>query len=101
MKRINSRAQDVGWPPIRSFRKNMMASNSTKNNDEAEGKPGFGWMVLLISERLISKSTTTIWNSLPLLRRCSAALPLLQEPWKNQGAKTSAENLVGPKWSIC
>lgn len=34
-----SKAQVVGWPPIRSFRKNSMATTS-KNNDEVDGKPG-------------------------------------------------------------
>ncbi|KAE9613314.1 putative transcription factor interactor and regulator AUX-IAA family [Lupinus albus] len=33
-----SKAQVVGWPPIRSFRKNSMATTS-KNNDEVDGKP--------------------------------------------------------------
>lgn len=44
-----NRAQVVGWPPIRSFRKNTMASNLTKNNDEAEGKPGFGCLYVKVS----------------------------------------------------
>lgn len=36
-----AKAQVVGWPPIRSFRKNTMTStNSTKNTDEGEGKSG-------------------------------------------------------------
>ncbi|MFQ6667438.1 hypothetical protein Gotur_033469 [Gossypium turneri] len=30
-------AQVVGWPPIRSFRKNTMASNSAKNSEDAAG----------------------------------------------------------------
>ncbi|XP_059286944.1 auxin-responsive protein IAA27-like isoform X2 [Lycium ferocissimum] len=34
-----SKAQVVGWPPIRSFRKNTLATNSSKNN-ETEGKSG-------------------------------------------------------------
>ncbi|XP_028754613.1 auxin-responsive protein IAA9 [Neltuma alba] len=33
-----SKAQVVGWPPIRSFRKNSLAVTS-KNNDEVDGKP--------------------------------------------------------------
>lgn len=38
---MKCRAQVVGWPPIRSFRKNTMTStNSTKNTDEGEGKSG-------------------------------------------------------------
>ncbi|KAL4335851.1 hypothetical protein GQ457_07G031710 [Hibiscus cannabinus] len=32
-----SKAQVVGWPPIRSFRKNSMASNLAKNSDEGAG----------------------------------------------------------------
>nr|KJB56780.1 hypothetical protein B456_009G135900 [Gossypium raimondii] len=32
-----AKAQVVGWPPIRSFRKNSMASNLAKNSDEAAG----------------------------------------------------------------
>ncbi|GAB2279250.1 hypothetical protein Dimus_013896, partial [Dionaea muscipula] len=34
-----AKAQVVGWPPIRSFRKNTLATTS-KNNAEADGKPG-------------------------------------------------------------
>ncbi|MED6204812.1 hypothetical protein PIB30_012313 [Stylosanthes scabra] len=44
-----AKAQVVGWPPIRSFRKNTMASNLTKNNNEAEGKPGFGCLYVKVS----------------------------------------------------
>ncbi|XP_039004535.1 auxin-responsive protein IAA27-like isoform X2 [Hibiscus syriacus] len=32
-----AKAQVVGWPPIRSFRKNSMASNLAKNSDEGAG----------------------------------------------------------------
>ncbi|XWS18980.1 hypothetical protein CRYUN_Cryun32bG0091400 [Craigia yunnanensis] len=32
-----AKAQVVGWPPIRSFRKNTMASNLSKNSDDAAG----------------------------------------------------------------
>ncbi|CBI34346.3 unnamed protein product, partial [Vitis vinifera] len=35
-----AKAQVVGWPPIRYFRKNSMASNLPKNNEGAEGKLG-------------------------------------------------------------
>ncbi|KAJ0834055.1 putative transcription factor interactor and regulator AUX-IAA family [Helianthus annuus] len=38
----SSKAQVVGWPPIRSFRKNTMANNSSKNGDVAEGNSGSG-----------------------------------------------------------
>ncbi|TYI28280.1 hypothetical protein ES332_A05G233900v1 [Gossypium tomentosum] len=34
-----SKAQVVGWPPIRSFRKNSLATSS-KNTDEVDGKTG-------------------------------------------------------------
>ncbi|MED6208931.1 hypothetical protein PIB30_049771 [Stylosanthes scabra] len=44
-----AKAQVVGWPPIRSFRKSTMASNSTKNNDEGERKPGFGCLYVKVS----------------------------------------------------
>ncbi|KAJ7951737.1 Auxin-responsive protein [Quillaja saponaria] len=44
-----AKAQVVGWPPIRSFRKTTMASNLTKNNDEAEGKLGFGCLYVKVS----------------------------------------------------
>lgn len=42
------RAQVVGWPPVRSFRKNMMATSS-KNNDEVDGKPGGGALFVKVS----------------------------------------------------
>lgn len=32
------RAQVVGWPPIRSFRKNSLATSSSKNAEEVDGK---------------------------------------------------------------
>lgn len=38
----------VGWPPIRSFRKNTMAS-SAKNNEDAEGKSGLGCLYVKVS----------------------------------------------------
>ncbi|KAK2371393.1 auxin-responsive protein IAA27 [Trifolium repens] len=44
-----AKTQIVGWPPIRSFRKNTMASNLTKNNDEAEGKQGFDCFYVKVS----------------------------------------------------
>ncbi|KAL8223637.1 hypothetical protein R6Q57_019112 [Mikania cordata] len=37
-----SKAQVVGWPPIRSFRKNTMATNLSKNGDVTEAKPVCG-----------------------------------------------------------
>lgn len=30
----------MGWPPIRSFRKNSMATQPPKNDDDAEAKSG-------------------------------------------------------------
>ncbi|XP_010691372.2 auxin-responsive protein IAA27 [Beta vulgaris subsp. vulgaris] len=33
-----AKAQVVGWPPIRSFRKNTLASTSVKNNEQTEEK---------------------------------------------------------------
>ncbi|KAI4381916.1 hypothetical protein MLD38_007934 [Melastoma candidum] len=35
-----AKAQVVGWPPIRSFRKNTMASALAKSSEEVEGKLG-------------------------------------------------------------
>ncbi|CAH1413232.1 unnamed protein product [Lactuca virosa] len=36
-----AKAQVVGWPPVTSFYKNILATNSN-NNDEVDGKPGPG-----------------------------------------------------------
>lgn len=38
----SAKAQVVGWPPIRSFRKNTMATNVSKNEDAREGSSGSG-----------------------------------------------------------
>ncbi|XP_076914682.1 auxin-responsive protein IAA27-like [Bidens hawaiensis] len=35
-----SKAQVVGWPPIRSFRKNSMAAKNTKNEDDLNAETG-------------------------------------------------------------
>ncbi|XP_038702301.1 auxin-responsive protein IAA9-like [Tripterygium wilfordii] len=43
-----AKAQVVGWPPIRSFRKNTLATSS-KNNDEVDGKPGPGPLFVKVS----------------------------------------------------
>ncbi|KAH9712558.1 auxin-responsive protein IAA9 [Citrus sinensis] len=43
-----AKAQVVGWPPIRSFRKNSLATTS-KNNDEVDGKPGPGALFIKVS----------------------------------------------------
>ncbi|KAF5739808.1 auxin-responsive protein IAA8-like [Tripterygium wilfordii] len=42
------KAQVVGWPPIRSFRKNSLATTS-KNNDEVDGKAGPGALFVKVS----------------------------------------------------
>ncbi|KAB2079799.1 Auxin-responsive IAA27 -like protein [Gossypium arboreum] len=47
-----SKAQVVGWPPIRSFRKNTMASHPPKNDDgdgNAEAKLGSGCLYVKVS----------------------------------------------------
>lgn len=43
------RAQVVGWPPIRSYRKNTMASNLVKNGEDDEGKSGAGCLYVKVS----------------------------------------------------
>lgn len=43
-----TKAQVVGWPPIRSFRKNTLASAS-KNNDEVDGKAGSPALFIKVS----------------------------------------------------
>lgn len=42
------RAQVVGWPPIRSFRKNSIATSS-KNAEEVDGKAGPGALFVKVS----------------------------------------------------
>ncbi|ESQ46181.1 hypothetical protein EUTSA_v10000236mg [Eutrema salsugineum] len=44
-----AKAQVVGWPPIRSYRKNTMASSTSKNTDEVDGKPGLGPLFVKVS----------------------------------------------------
>ncbi|KAL6224052.1 hypothetical protein ACLB2K_002908 [Fragaria x ananassa] len=44
-----AKAQVVGWPPIRSFRKNSMASIPSKKDDDAEGKMGAGCLYIKVS----------------------------------------------------
>ncbi|KAL5575190.1 hypothetical protein UlMin_016889 [Ulmus minor] len=44
-----AKTQVVGWPPIRSFRKNTMATNLAKNNEDAEDKSGFGCLYVKVS----------------------------------------------------
>ncbi|XP_068655562.1 auxin-responsive protein IAA9-like [Aristolochia californica] len=43
-----AKAQVVGWPPIRSFRKNTLATSS-KNSEELDGKPGSGALFVKVS----------------------------------------------------
>ncbi|KAG6395791.1 hypothetical protein SASPL_141919 [Salvia splendens] len=43
-----SKAQVVGWPPIRSFRKNTLATNTPKKDDVA-GKSGSGCLYIKVS----------------------------------------------------
>ncbi|KAL8197968.1 hypothetical protein R6Q57_030019 [Mikania cordata] len=43
-----AKAQVVGWPPVRSFRKNILATNS-KKNDEVDGKPSSGALFVKVS----------------------------------------------------
>ncbi|BAT98491.1 auxin-responsive protein IAA27-like [Vigna umbellata] len=44
-----AKAQVVGWPPIRSFRKNRMAYNLAKSNTEAEEKSRAGCLYVKVS----------------------------------------------------
>ncbi|KAL8094042.1 auxin-responsive protein IAA27 [Apium graveolens] len=44
-----AKAQVVGWPPIRSFRKNSMAINPPKNDSDAEEKLGSGCLYVKVS----------------------------------------------------
>ncbi|XVE70456.1 hypothetical protein DITRI_Ditri10aG0073800 [Diplodiscus trichospermus] len=44
-----SKAQVVGWPPIRSFRKNTMASHPATKDDDAEAKLGSGCLYVKVS----------------------------------------------------
>ena len=45
-----AKAQVVGWPPIRSYRKNTMATNQLKSNKEdAEAKQGQGFLYVKVS----------------------------------------------------
>ncbi|KAM7520330.1 hypothetical protein LguiB_019292 [Lonicera macranthoides] len=43
-----AKAQVIGWPPVRSFRKNTLATSS-KNNEEVDGKPGPGALFVKVS----------------------------------------------------
>eukprot|EP01018_Ginkgo_biloba_P002293 Gb_36672 [translate_table: standard] len=43
-----AKAQVVGWPPIRSYRKNTLAA-TPKTNDESDGKPGSSALYVKVS----------------------------------------------------
>lgn len=42
------RAQIVGWPPVRSYRKNTLAT-TCKTSDEVDGRPGSGALFVKVS----------------------------------------------------
>lgn len=43
------RAQVVGWPPIRSYRKNTLSANPPKNSNDPEGKQEPGCLYVKVS----------------------------------------------------
>ncbi|KAL2928416.1 Auxin-responsive protein IAA27 [Bienertia sinuspersici] len=45
----SAKAQVVGWPPIRSFRKNTLASTSVKNNEQTEEKSAGACLYVKVS----------------------------------------------------
>lgn len=49
MRCFYNRAQVVGWPPIRSFRKNTLANNLSKNTDVAKGNSSSGCLYVKVS----------------------------------------------------
>lgn len=44
-----AKAQVVGWPPIRSYRKNTLTCNLGKNGEDGEGKSGAGCLFVKVS----------------------------------------------------
>ncbi|CAN6335929.1 unnamed protein product [Urochloa humidicola] len=44
-----AKAQVVGWPPIRSYRKNTMATTQLKSSKDAEAKQGQGFLYVKVS----------------------------------------------------
>ncbi|KAI0515552.1 hypothetical protein KFK09_008217 [Dendrobium nobile] len=44
-----AKAQVVGWPPIRNYRKNTMATSPMKSKEDGEGKPGTGCLFVKVS----------------------------------------------------
>ncbi|KAK8936190.1 Auxin-responsive protein IAA27 [Platanthera zijinensis] len=45
----NAKAQVVGWPPIRSYRKNTMATNPSNSKEDAERNQGPGCLYIKVS----------------------------------------------------
>lgn len=44
------RAQVVGWPPVRSYRKNTMATSQLKSSkEESDAKQGHGFLYVKVS----------------------------------------------------
>lgn len=43
-----AKAQVIGWPPVRAFRRNTLATTS-RDNDEVDGKPGPGALFVKVS----------------------------------------------------
>ncbi|KAJ6799446.1 auxin-responsive protein IAA17-like [Iris pallida] len=48
-KKHAAKAQVVGWPPIRNYRRNTMATNPSKNREDAEGKQGLRFLYVKVS----------------------------------------------------
>ncbi|KAJ6835716.1 auxin-responsive protein IAA17-like [Iris pallida] len=48
-KKPAAKTQVVGWPPVRSYRRNTMATNPPKNKEDAEGKQGLGFLYVKVS----------------------------------------------------
>ncbi|XP_042429121.1 auxin-responsive protein IAA21-like [Zingiber officinale] len=46
---LNTLAQVVGWPPIRSYRKNTMVANPTKKKEDDEVKQGVECLYVKVS----------------------------------------------------
>lgn len=64
------RAQVVGWPPIRSFRKNMVSNNPPKTEEDANGKLLAGCHYVKVSmdgAPYLRKVDLTIYNSYNVL----------------------------------
>ncbi|XP_035547463.1 auxin-responsive protein IAA27-like [Juglans regia] len=98
-----AKAQVVGWPPIRSFRKNTMASNLAKNNEEGEGKTGSRCLYVKVSMdgapylRKVDLKTYKNYMELSsaLEKMFSCWLELQNENWKMEGMHHVSENVDG------